>query len=174
MKKGIIDSTEQGKIEKKKSPTECVNIQPSLFDNSVIEPHCHRHSIVSHRAKKRKQKRLRRHRMNNNVVNLRAYKAQNIVDNSASQIQWNNDHYLVPSDTGNHFYKVDSKTFDCECEDYLWRRQKCKHVMAVEIAFGQIRKPDTWEPKNHTQNWRAYNQSQITEKTVFLSRELRP
>lgn len=106
--------------------------------------------------------------MNNNVVNLRAYKAQNIVDNSASQIQWNNDHYLVPSDTGNHFYKVESKTYDCECEDYLWRRQKCKHVMAVEIAFGQVRKPDTWEPKSCDRNWRAYNKSQIEEKTVFL------
>lgn len=106
--------------------------------------------------------------MNNNVVNLRAYKAQNIVDNSASRIQWNNDHYLVPSDTGNHFYKVDSKTYDCECEDYLWRRQKCKHIMAVEIAFGQVRKPDTWEPKSYDRNWRAYNQSQITEKAVFL------
>lgn len=106
--------------------------------------------------------------MNNNVVNLRAYKAQNIVDNSASRIQWNQDHYLVPSDTGSHFYKVDSKTYECECEDFQWRHQKCKHVMAVEIAYGQVRKPDTWEPKSYDRNWRAYNKSQIEEKTVFL------
>lgn len=106
--------------------------------------------------------------MNNNVVNLRAYKAQNIVNNSASRIQWNNDHYLVPSDTGDHFYKVDSKTYECECEDFQWRHQKCKHVMAVEIAFGQVRKPDTWEPKSYDRNWRAYNKSQIEEKGVFL------
>lgn len=107
--------------------------------------------------------------MKNNVINLRAYKAQNIVDNSASLIQWNQDHYLVPSDTGNHFYKVDSKTHACECPDYQWTHQKCKHVMAIEIAYGQVRKPDTWEPKSCDRDWRSYNKSQIEEKGVFLN-----
>lgn len=107
--------------------------------------------------------------MRNNVINLRAYKAQNIVDNSASRIQWNQGHYLVPSESGNHFYKVNAQTYECSCEDYQWRHQKCKHVMAIEIAYGQVRKPDTWEPKSYERNWRAYNHSQITEKTVFLN-----
>lgn len=106
--------------------------------------------------------------MNNNVTNLRAYKAQNIVNNS--QIQWHQDFYLVPSESGKHSYKVDTKTYACECPDYLWRQEKCKHVIAVEIAYGKQRKPDTWEPaKTHTQDWRNYNKSQITEKGVFLS-----
>lgn len=158
-------------LDKKKSPTDSANYQPSLFDNSVIEAHRYRHSIVSHHALNYKRKRLlRRHKMNNNVVNLRAYKAQSIVDNSASRIQWNQDHFLVPSDTGDHFYKVDAKTYDCECEDYLWRHQKCKHIIAVEIAYGQVRKPDTWEPKTYaTRDWRNYNKSQIEEKGVFLN-----
>jgi transposase len=41
--------------------------------------------------------------------------------------------------------------------------------MAIEIAYGQQRKPDTWEPKTYTRDWRSYNKSRITEKAVFLS-----
>lgn len=153
----------------KKKPGDCANNQPDLFEHSVVVAHRDRHSIVSHRAKKRKQKRNRRRRMKNNVINLRAYKAQTIVNNSVSRIQWNADHYLVPSENGDHFYKVDTQTHACECPDYLWRHEKCKHVMAIEIAFGQVRKPDTWQPKSYDRNWRAYNESQINEKTVFLN-----
>src|ERR1041384_5618965 len=111
--------------------------------------------------------RKRRRHITMEQVNLRLIKGNQIA--ATSQIQWHQDYYLVPSENGKHSYKVDTKNYTCECPDFVWRHEKCKHIIAIELQCGKQRMPDTWEPRpNHTQDWRAYNKSQISEKHVFL------
>src|SRR5947209_9526350 len=44
--------------------------------------------------------------------------------------------WLVPSQSGKGKYKVnlDSERPSCTCPDYDFRRDKCKHIFAVEIT----------------------------------------
>jgi transposase len=101
-------------------------------------------------------------------VNLRLVKGQQLATNS--QIQWCKDYYLVPSETGNGSYQVSTKNHTCNCIDFTYRQTKCKHIYAVEAAFGKQRVPDTWAANpNLETNWPAYNKSQTSEKAVFLN-----
>ena len=141
--------------------------QPSLFDDEPVEANRTQHFVVPRFSSKRKRKRSSP-TGSNKVVNLRAYRGEQIA--SRSQIQRHKDYYLVPSQSGEYSYAIDAKTYTCECADFQLQRQKCKHIIAIEIAFGKSRHLDTRQlcDAKYTQNWQAYNKSQTLEKSMFL------
>src|SRR5947209_3006034 len=95
--------------------------------------------------------------------------------------------YLVPSQSGRGKYKVnlDSERPSCTCPDYDFRRDKCKHIFAVEITVERQKTTTTTTDasgkttttttetvkvtrKTYPQVWPAYNAAQTQEKRLFL------
>ena len=84
--------------------------------------------------------------------------------------------YEVPSqfNKGKYLVKVRYDSKECNCPDYETRRCKCKHIFAVEYTIKQ--EIDTngntiiteTVKKTYSQNWRAYNLSQQTEKEKLM------
>jgi len=84
--------------------------------------------------------------------------------------------WTVPSQNGNGNYTVISNGFEvsCTCPDYENRKEKCKHVWAVELTVtkevdieGNVTLTQTVR-KTYTQNWHNYNISQQQEKEQFM------
>lgn len=83
--------------------------------------------------------------------------------------------FAVPSQTPGgaaHSYLVDLVDETCTCPDYELRRARCKHQEAVLFWLvweGAVSDPATAEPrakrKTYAQNWPAYNEAQMTEKS---------
>src|SRR6185503_11582811 len=81
--------------------------------------------------------------------------------------------WTVPSqsnETG--AYLVDAEKATCTCPDFELRRQRCKHLFAVEFSRTVETKPDGTQVvtesvkvtrKTYTQNWPAYNAAQTQE-----------
>jgi len=83
--------------------------------------------------------------------------------------------WLVPSQSGRGLYTVvrDREGFKCNCPDYEIRQQACKHVYAVEIKVlkwfdDQGNETTVVIKKTYSQNWNAYDKSQIEEKRRFM------
>lgn len=79
------------------------------------------------------------------------------------------DLWLVPSQRGSGTYVVDPTAPECSCPDFEDRRERCKHVYAVEYTLK--RETDAnGETVTQTlrvtyrQEWRAYNAAQTHEK----------
>jgi SWIM zinc finger len=47
--------------------------------------------------------------------------------------------YRVPSCSGGGYFRVDLETGTCECVDYQYRGERCKHLYAVEIVAAKRR-----------------------------------
>ena len=86
--------------------------------------------------------------------------------------------WYVPSQNGggNHYSVIlDGDSPRCTCPDYELRRQKCKHIFAVEHTLKQEVSPNgtvtVTETKRVTyrQNWPAYNAAQSEEKARFMA-----
>jgi Transposase DDE domain/SWIM zinc finger len=86
--------------------------------------------------------------------------------------------WLVPSQTGNErIYRVNPEAKTCTCPDHQEAGHKCKHIWAVEITMQRELFPDGTvvetkqmvftERKTYKQNWPAYNQAQMQEKSRF-------
>ena len=84
--------------------------------------------------------------------------------------------YEVPSqfNKGKYLVKVRYDHKECNCPDYEVRRQKCKHIYAVEYSLkkeideeGNTILTQTVK-KTYPQNWKAYNISQQTEKEALM------
>jgi hypothetical protein len=87
--------------------------------------------------------------------------------------------WLVPSQSGKGKYKVNTEKQSCSCPDYDFRRQKCKHIFAVEETIERIKtvtvedgKTTVTETvkvtrKTYKQVWPAYNEAQTQEKRLF-------
>ncbi len=94
-------------------------------------------------------------------------------------IKEENGLWFVPSASGKSTrYKVDLQKQNCDCPDFEIRRQKCKHIFAVEFSFEQdfLTELDTLtviktakQRKTYPQVWTAYNKAQTTEKSEFQS-----
>jgi transposase len=107
-------------------------------------------------------------------VDLRELKALEIA--ARSKFTFSGGSCTVPSQSGNGSYRVtlgDEAT--CECDDFVLRRQPCKHILAARIvcardhggnptsvAVDQVPKRPTYR-----QNWSLYNEAQQTEKHRF-------
>jgi transposase/predicted nucleic acid-binding Zn finger protein len=87
--------------------------------------------------------------------------------------------WLVPSQSGKGKYKVNPEKQSCSCPDYDFRRQKCKHIYAVEetiertkittVEDGKTTVTETVKVtrKTYKQEWPAYNAAQTQEKRLF-------
>jgi len=110
--------------------------------------------------------------MNENQINPRQIKGIDIAKRYT--IKEENGTWFVPSASGKSTrYKVCLKSNKCTCADYEFRRQKCKHLFAVEYKFEQefLNELDTLEVakvakqrKSYPQVWTAYNKAQTNEK----------
>jgi len=87
-----------------------------------------------------------------------------------------NNGWKVPSQTGSGYYVVKFSRHEprCNCPDCKLRKQKCKHIYAVEFY---IKKEINKEGKikttkgikvTYSQKWKAYNKSQTNEKLMFM------
>jgi Transposase DDE domain/SWIM zinc finger len=87
--------------------------------------------------------------------------------------------WLVPSQSGKGKYKVNTEKQTCSCPDYDFRKQKCKHIFAVEetiertktvtVEDGKTTVTETVKVtrKTYAQVWPAYNAAQTQEKRLF-------
>jgi transposase len=116
-------------------------------------------------------------------MSLREAKGQDIADRF--KIVQHDGLYLVPSQSGAGKYKVNQEKQTCSCPDYDIRRQKCKHIFAVEVSIRREKKTTTTVKPNgqttttttetvkvtrktYKQEWPAYNKAQTMEKAQFL------
>lgn len=85
-----------------------------------------------------------------------------------------NDTYLVPSATNTGSgYVVNLTTKQCSCPDHEEHRNQCKHLWALRYHRHEVTMPDgtsvvteTVERISYSQDWRAYNAAQCSEKDV--------
>lgn len=90
--------------------------------------------------------------------------------------------WFVPSQTrgkgGDYYYTVKPDPLDpqCSCPDFEARKQRCKHIFAVEYTIqreqtsdGQTTITETLKisQKTYSQDWPAYNKAQTEEKDIF-------
>lgn len=71
----------------------------------------------------------------------REMKAQRIVWTKGQIKRYNENHYVVQSQSGNGAYVVISTEtgWNCTCPDRMYRNVKCKHILAVEFSI-ELRK----------------------------------
>ncbi len=113
-----------------------------------------------------------------NTLNIRELRGIDIA--ARYTIREENGFWFVPSSSGkSERYKVCLNSQKCTCPDYEIRRNKCKHIFAVEHKFeqdflGEITReettvPQTYAPprKTYAQDWKAYDKSQRSEKAEF-------
>lgn len=78
--------------------------------------------------------------------------------------------WIVPSQTSNGGYVVDTEESTCSCPDHETRAVKCKHIWAIEYVRKQVTTPDGAEVVTealrvtYTQDWPKYNRYQVEEK----------
>lgn len=92
--------------------------------------------------------------------------------------------WFVPSQSnhvthhGGHFYTVkpDVSNPRCDCPDYQYRQERCKHIFAVEYTIRQEQTEDGQTvvtetlkvtKQTYSQDWPAYNKAQTVEKPEF-------
>ena len=113
-----------------------------------------------------------------NVLNIRELRGIDIA--ARYTIRQENGFWFVPSASGkSERYKVCLKSQKCTCPDYEIRRNKCKHIFAVEHHFEkdflielttqETVIPQTYIPprKTYAQYSISYDKAQRTEKSEF-------
>jgi transposase len=105
-------------------------------------------------------------------VELRELKALEIA--ARSKITFDGKAWVVPSQTsaGKSYRCTFGDSLSCSCEDFALTNKACKHIIAARLVCerdydGAAPPMDTTVvPKRPTyrQNWKAYNEAQITEK----------
>jgi transposase len=106
-------------------------------------------------------------------MDVRKQKAEQIVKQNA--ITKTDKGWSVMSQSGNGSYvvKQEREGFTCSCPDFQLRQQPCKHAMAISmmvLKWFDNKGKKILEVKRitYSQNWSAYNLSQITEKEMFI------
>lgn len=108
---------------------------------------------------------------------MNAREERGLVIAALCKLNRKEDHWLVPSQSGEMIYKVNPTAQTCECPDHQERGCKCKHLYAVEFTIkretdrdGNIIETKTMtftEKVTYTQNWPAYEKAQHEEKDRF-------
>ncbi len=107
---------------------------------------------------------------------LRNQKAKIILSRENAIRKVNNNIYLVQSQTGIGWYKIqwNGKEWVCNCPDYVKKGHisPCKHLIALKIkydsGFYEIEeKIPIIESKTYSQNWSEYNMAQVQEFELF-------
>ncbi len=106
-------------------------------------------------------------------MDMRKKKAEQIV--MASGITRTQRGWIVPSQSGSGSYLVERRgeAFTCTCPDFQLRNQPCKHAIAIQITIlkcfdAKGKKILEVKRVSYSQNWAAYNTSQINEKDLFM------
>ncbi len=107
-------------------------------------------------------------------LQLRRQKGIEIAKTGRVKMQGNK--WSVPSQSINKYYDVILRLDKsvCNCPDYQERAIKCKHIFAVEITVSKSLNQDgsvtVTQTKRitYSQNWPAYNASQIQEQDLFM------
>jgi transposase len=116
-------------------------------------------------------------------MSIREKKGQDIADRF--RITRKGNLWLVPSQSGKGKYQVDAEAGRCTCPDFDLRRDKCKHIFAVETTIRRetktvtetkadgatkttVTETVTVKRKTYPQVWPAYNKAQTQEKRLFL------
>jgi len=107
---------------------------------------------------------------------LREERAKIILSRENAIRKINSNIYLVQSQTGIGWYKIqwNGKEWVCNCPDFAKNGHitPCKHIIALKLQLDhryvsiEGQEP-TIEKKTYTQNWSAYNQAQVQEFEVF-------
>lgn len=108
---------------------------------------------------------------------LSAREQRGLVIAATLNVRWIGAAYLVPSQSRNGHYYVDGERTKCSCPDYELRQKPCKHIYAVEyVVQREERTNDAGETEvtetqsvrvTYAQNWPAYNNAQVAEKSEF-------
>src|SRR5260370_3742734 len=89
--------------------------------------------------------------------------------------------WLVPSQSvrvAQYTVKLDPQEPECSCPDFECRKQRCKHIFAVEYTVEREQTPDgetvfnesfKVTRKTYSQDWKAYNAAQQHEKGELQS-----
>ena len=103
-------------------------------------------------------------------------RAKIILSRENSIRKVNNNIYLVRSQTGHGWYKVqwNGKDWACNCPDYVKNGHigPCKHLLALKIRYetGFYESEDEMpeiDRKTYSQDWSLYNMDQIHEFELF-------
>jgi transposase len=158
-----------------KSSVNSGNYQPSLFENyNVIAHEVTPESLLCSKSRRKS----RSDDTMENDLNIRELRGIDIA--ARYTIKQENGFWFVPSSSGKSTrYKVCLKSQKCDCPDFEIRRQKCKHLFAVEHYFEQdflseitreeITIPESYIPprKTYAQDWASYDKAQFCEKSEF-------
>lgn len=116
------------------------------------------------------------HHNNSRYDKIRVNRAKIILSRENSVRKVNNNIYLVQSQTGIGWYKVqwNGKEWSCNCPDNVknGHMHLCKHLLALKIKYDsgfyevQEEIPEI-EPVKYTQNWKTYNAAQSQEIELF-------
>jgi len=107
---------------------------------------------------------------------LKEQKAKIILSREHAIRKVDNNIYLVQSQTGIGWYKVqwNGKEWACNCPDYTKNGHitPCKHLVALRIkyetGFYETREEiPKIEPKTYSQDWSHYNMAQVQEFELF-------
>ena len=102
-------------------------------------------------------------------MNRRELKGLHIA--ASSNITREGNVYIVPSQSSSKKYSVNPFIQTCTCADYESKRQKCKHIYAVERILNPqpiTEVPPPVKKPTYKQAWHEYNLAQTTEKARFL------
>ena len=107
---------------------------------------------------------------------LREQKAKIILSREHSIRKINNNIYLVQSQTGIGWYKIqwNGKEWVCNCPDFTKNGHitPCKHLLALKIKYDTGfyetgEETPKIEPKKYSQDWKLYNMAQMQEFELF-------
>lgn len=108
------------------------------------------------------------------LLQIRKQKGYEIAN--TKKVVMNGYKWVVPSQNSNKTYDVILRLDKsvCTCPDFVERGLKCKHIFAVEITTSKTLNQDgtttivQTKKITYSQNWKAYDKSQIEEKDKFL------
>ena len=169
MKKAIISASSS----EEKSTASCCSNQQCLFNHSVIEHDAVLDNLLCQKSPVKSTK--QENDTMENDLNVRELRGLDIA--ARYTLKQENGTWFVPSASGkSKRYEVCLKSNKCSCPDYEIRRQKCKHLFAVEYSFEKdfLASIDTVEVakqarkrKTYKQDWTNYDRAQKCEKKEF-------
>ena len=114
--------------------------------------------------------------ISNHSDKLKEQKAKIILSREHSIRKINNNIYLVQSQTGIGWYKIqwNGKEWVCNCPDYVKNSHisPCKHLIALKIKYDsgfyetEEEIPEI-KRKTYSQDWKLYNMAQMQEFELF-------
>ncbi len=110
------------------------------------------------------------------VLDMNAREMHGMEIARTNRIRRNEKEWIVPSQSGRGTYRVweNGHSYLCSCPDCQFRRQKCKHIWAVEywstrsIDMEGNEATSSGMRVTYAQEWSAYNKAQTNEKPLFM------